>query len=64
MNYAKKVQKDKGSTFLSLREQKNAEKSYGRFEDKKEEVKLSTTQKITLIWINIPCNGYRFHSLG
>ena len=49
MNYAKKVQKDKGSTFLSLREQKNAEKSYGRFEDKKEEVKLSTTQKITLI---------------
>ena len=49
MNYARKVQKDKGSTFLSLREQKNAEKSYGRFEDNKEEVKLSTTQKITLI---------------
>ena len=49
MNYAKKVQKDKGSTFLSLREQKNAEKAYGRFEDDKKEVKLSTTQKITLI---------------
>ena len=46
MNYAKKVQKDKGST---LREQKNAEKAYGRFEDDKKEVKLSTTQKITLI---------------
>ncbi len=49
MNYAKKVQKDKGSTFLSLREQKNAEKAYGRFEDDKKEVKLSSTQKITLI---------------
>ena len=49
MSYAKKVQKDKGSTFLSLREQKNAEKAYGRFEDDKKEVKLSTTQKITLI---------------
>ena len=49
MNYAKKVQKDKGSTFLSLREQKNAEKAYGRFEDDKKEIKLSTTQKITLI---------------
>ena len=49
MNYAKKVQKDKGSTFLSLREQKNAEKAYGRFEDDKKEVKLSATQKITLI---------------
>ncbi len=49
MNYAKKVQKDKGSTFLSLREQKNAEKAYGRFEDDKKEVKLSFTQKITLI---------------
>ena len=49
MNYAKKVQKDKGSTFLSLREQKNAEKAYGRFEDDKKEVKLTTRQKITLI---------------
>ena len=49
MSYAKKVQKDKGSTFLSLREQKNAEKAYGRFEDDKKEVKLSATQKITLI---------------
>lgn len=50
MSYAKKVQKDKGSTFLSLREQKNAEKAYGKFEDKdKKEVKLTGTQKVTLI---------------
>lgn len=34
MSYAKKVQKDKGSTFLSLREQKQAEKRFGQFEDK------------------------------
>ncbi len=27
MRYASKVKKDKGSTFLSLREQKNAEKN-------------------------------------
>lgn len=50
MSYAKKVQKDKGSTFLSLREQKNAEKAYGKFEDKdKKEVKLTGTQKVTLV---------------
>ena len=50
MRYAKKVQEDKGSTFLSLREQAAAEKSYGRFEDKdKKDVKLSTKQKITLV---------------
>ena len=30
VNYAKKVQKDKGSTFLSLREQKQAEKKFGQ----------------------------------
>ena len=50
MSYAKKVQKDKGSTFLSLREQKQAEKRFGQFEDKdKKDVKLSTKQKVTLI---------------
>ena len=50
MSYAKKVQKDKGSTFLSLREQKQAEKKFGQFEDKdKKEVKLSAKQKVTLI---------------
>lgn len=50
VNYAKKVQKDKGSTFLSLREQKSAEKKFGNFEDKeKKEVHLTGKQKTTLI---------------
>lgn len=50
MSYAKKVQKDKGSTFLSLREQKNAENAFGNFaEGLKEEPKLSGKQKATLI---------------
>ncbi|MGM9881531.1 MAG: YfcC family protein [Bacilli bacterium] len=50
VSYAKKVKKDKGSTFLSLREQKAAEKKFGNFEDKEQkEVHLSTKQKITLI---------------
>lgn len=50
VNYAKKVQKDKGSTFLSLREQKAAEKKFGNFENKeKKEVSLSVKQKITLV---------------
>ena len=51
MNYAKKVKKNKGSTFLSLQEQKIMEKRYGKEEttkDKKEE-KLSSKQKFTLI---------------
>ena len=50
MRYAKKVQKDKGSTILSLREQKNAEKKYGAFATKmtKEET-LTGKQKATLI---------------
>ena len=52
MNYAKKVQKDKGSTFLSLQEQKEAEKAYGEFEEdktSKKVVKLTGKQKATLI---------------
>lgn len=50
MNYAKKVQKDKGSTFLSLREQKNAEKRFGKYATKAEkEVKLTKKQSATLI---------------
>ena len=50
VNYAKKVQKDKGSTFLSLREQKNAEKKFGNYATKNEgKAKLSSKQKITLI---------------
>lgn len=50
MSYAKKVMKDKGSTFLSLREQKAAEKKFGNFADKKEkEVNLTNKQSVTLI---------------
>ena len=50
MNYAKKVQRDKGSTFLSLREQKAAEKRFGNYAKKDDkEVKLTVRQKITLV---------------
>lgn len=49
MNYAKKVQRDKGSTFLSLQEQKAMEKRYGKAENE-EDVELSSRQKVTL-WI-------------
>ena len=50
MSYAKRVKKNKGSTFLSLREQKLAEKKFGKYvktEDKK--AKLTGKQKITLV---------------
>ena len=50
MRYAKKVQEDKGSTFLSLREQKAAERKFGHYAEKAgKEVKLTTNQKITLV---------------
>ena len=50
MRYASKVQKDKGSTFLSLREQKAAEKKFGSYATKMEkEEKLSFNKKITLV---------------
>ena len=50
MNYAKRVQQDKGSTFLSLREQKAAEKRFGGYANKEEKVaKLTGKQKATLI---------------
>ena len=50
IKYAKKVQRDKGSTFLSLREQAVAEKAYGRFlESQGDEVKLSGKQIATLV---------------
>ena len=50
LRYAKKVKEDKGSTFLSLREQKNAEKKFGRYvENSESEAKLTTKQKITLV---------------
>ena len=48
MRYAKKVQKEKGSTFLSLQEQKAMEETYG---EEKEQIvaKLTSKQKLTLI---------------
>ena len=54
VNYARKVQKDKGSTFLSLREQKEAEKKFGNFASKDEKsAKLTASQKITLILLGL-----------
>ena len=49
MRYAAKVKRDKGSTFLSLQEQKAAEKKYGKFSVKEKEEKLSGKQKVTLV---------------
>ena len=54
VKYAKKVQRDKGSTFLSLREQAAAEKTYGKFlKTQNEEDKLSGKQIATLIIFGI-----------
>ena len=50
MKYARKVKEDKGSTFLSLREQKAMEKKYLKEEDETKEVKLTGKQKATL-WL-------------
>ncbi len=50
MKYARKVKADKGSTFLSLREQKAMEKKYLKEEDLTKEVKLTGKQKATL-WL-------------
>ncbi len=50
VRYAKKVQRDKGSTFLSLREQAMAEKKYGKFlETKDDDTKLTGKQIASLI---------------
>ena len=49
MSYAKKVINDKGSTFLSLQEQKDMKETYGADNHKKVEAKLSGSQKVTLI---------------
>lgn len=50
IRYAKKVQKDKGSTFLSLREQAAAEKTYNKYlQSKDDEDGLSGRQKWTLV---------------
>ena len=54
VKYAKKVQRDKGSTFLSLREQAAAEKRYGKFlKSQDDEDKLSGKQIATLIIFGI-----------
>lgn len=47
-SYAKKVIKKKGSTFLSLQEQKDMEEYYGEDDDKKD-VKLNGKQVVTLL---------------
>lgn len=50
MRYARRVKAEKGSTILSLREQKKMEKKYGIKEDEEQkEVKLSKRQILTLI---------------
>lgn len=51
IRYAKKVQRDKGSTFLSLREQAAAEKTYDKYLRSKDDdgLKLSGKQIATLI---------------
>ena len=50
LKYAAKVKKDKGSTFLSLREQQKAEKKFGKYiKDSNELALLSKKQIITLI---------------
>ena len=50
MLYAAKVKRDKGSTFLSLQEQKVMEQKYGKEEKNPEKVVLTGKQKATL-WI-------------
>ena len=51
MLYAKKVIKDKGSTFLSLQERKDMEENYAPKEGKTKEIpKLTGMQKVTL-WL-------------
>lgn len=49
LSYARKVKADKGSTILSLREQKAADKKFGNFASKDDDIKLSGKQKVTLI---------------
>lgn len=50
VKYAKKVQRDKGSTFLSLREQAAAEKKYSKFlENEDDNLKLTGKQIASLV---------------
>ena len=52
--YAKKVQRDKGSTFLSLRERAAAEKAYGKFlKSQDDDTRLSGKQIATLVVFGI-----------
>ncbi len=46
VKYAKKVQRDKGSTFLSLREQAVAEKKYAKYLEGKDEIEKLTGKQI------------------
>lgn len=49
VKYASKVKADKGSTFLSLREQKDMDKKFIKVSENKKEVHLTGKQKATLI---------------
>ena len=49
LNYAAKVKAEKGSTFLSLQEQKQMEKHYAKDDFINPDVKLTTRQKLILI---------------
>ena len=49
LRYAAKVKRDKGSTIMSLREQNNAEKKFGKYETTtKDKAVLTGKQKVTL----------------
>ena len=51
VSYAKKVQKDKGSTILSLREQKQAERKFGHYHGALEEKATLTTKQKATLWL-------------
>ena len=50
LSYAKKVKTDKGSTFLSLQEQKAMQQAYAKDDYLNDDAKLTTRQKIVL-WL-------------
>ena len=50
LSYAKKVKADKGSTFLSLQEQKAMQQAYAKDDYLNDDAKLTTRQKIVL-WL-------------
>ena len=58
MRYAKKVKADKGSTFLSLQEQKDAEAAHGAAAaEAAKEVKLTGRQKAVLAFSLSPSSS-------